>query len=204
MSQSREEYDHGLQELNDYLSRVLAVDAAHSDRSLLFFIQRRLSQYHLDDHLAIDDILHEAVLRTQKAIQDGEVIRCLPAWMNRVCFNIIRERSREYKSRKKLNYQLVQELDVNTDDIEPVFEIGIKKIDSLLSSWRSLKEADRNILILRHVDKYSWREIAARFSEIEGKEISEQTIRKRGERALSKLRESFRKAISCVDLGLQE
>ena len=61
MSQNREEFNyesqnHGLQDLSDYLSRVLAADAVASDRSLLFFIRRKLLQYNLEGHLTIDDI----------------------------------------------------------------------------------------------------------------------------------------------------
>jgi RNA polymerase sigma factor (sigma-70 family) len=203
MCQNREEYEQGLQELNDYLSRVLAADAVDSDRSLLFFIRRRLFQYHLEGHLTIEDVLHEAVLRTQQAIQTGTVIQCIPAWMNKVCFHIICERSRESQSKQKLDRQLELELDVGMG-LEPIFEYSMEKIGSLVASWETLKEPEQQILVLRHVEKYSWKEIANRLSDLEGKNISEPTVRKRGERALTRLRASFRRAILYADAELKE
>ena len=194
MSQSSEEYEQGLQALSNYLSRVLAADAPDSDRSLLFFIRRKLLQYNLEESFTIDDILHEAFIRTQKTIQNGKAIQSIPAWMNRVCFNIIREKNRECRSRQNLDQQLRLELSTD-DDIESFFEVSIDKIGVLLSAWESLKESDQEILTLKYIEKRSWKEIATRISKSESKKISEQAIRKRGERALSRLRESFNKSI---------
>ena len=182
-----------LQDLRDYLSRVLAVNAEHDDRSILFFIKRSLFQHGLRDFITSEEILHEAFIRTETALLKGKPIENIPGWINRVSLNIIREKRRQLHSHHKLKrkvYADVHNLSMPPDS-DTFIELHANQIDSLWTAWQTLKKSEREILNLKHVQKLSWKEISNRLTRSENKKVSHHTIRKRGERALSKLRAVF-------------
>ena len=201
MNQNRNtsEYDsHGsverrLKDLRDYFSRVLAVNAEHDDRSILFCIKRRLHQHRLRDFITPEDILHEAFIRTEKALLGGEPIKNIPGWINRVSLNIIREKKRQRQSHLRLKWKVNADFRSlsTSSEADTFIELHAKHIDSLWVAWQQLKESDQEILTLKHVHKLSWKEIAAHLTALENKKVSHQTTRKRGERALFKLRVVF-------------
>ncbi|MGB3614401.1 MAG: sigma-70 family RNA polymerase sigma factor [Elainellaceae cyanobacterium] len=196
MNQNRNGPEQSSQDLKNYFSHVLAVDAEYSDRSLLFFIKRRLLQYGLSESLAVEDVLHEAFVRTERSLRGNNAIQNIPAWVNRVSLNIIREHSRKAISSRKisLKVKINSEVFANFIESDSFTELHAQDISNLFLALNQLNASERAVLELKHIKRYPWKDIAAQLSSLEGKSISAATARKRGERALAKLKSVFSKA----------
>ena len=198
MTSNSKEPETSLQNLQDYVSRILAADAGECDQNLLRTIKRRLKQYRLLETLAAEDVLHEAFIRTQNAIvQRGTSIENIPAWLNRVSLNVIREESRQLKSNQKI-YQAIQ-ISLNASnsflESETFIERHAHHVSQISLVWDSLSDSERSVLELRFIKSYSWQIIASQLSQSEAKSISAATARKRGERVLTKLKSVFSKGV---------
>jgi DNA-directed RNA polymerase specialized sigma24 family protein len=175
------------------LEEVIA-DAIHlkgDAKHLIFFIKRALRQFNLESHYQEMDILSEAYIRTQKRIEAGETITNFPAWLKVVSINIIREKSKKRLRDQSLQQNLIrrghgsQEMMTEQDDAD------LEAIATLLESLKSLSSEDVEILKLRIVKGLSWDDVAESLEGI-GKNAGNVTaLRKRGERALSRLRKNF-------------
>ena len=193
---SKEAPKNSLQELKDYVSRVLAIDAQQSDKDLLRVIQRRLKQYGVSEFLAAEDILHESFIRTQKAIvQQGTVIDNIPAWLNRVSLNVIREQGRRIKHNHRTYQKIKTNFEANSQYTEPetFIERYAQYIDQLPLVLNGLSATDQDILDLWLVKKCSWKVVSDHLTQTESKPVSEAAARKRGQRVLKKLKFEFSK-----------
>ncbi|MEO0407361.1 MAG: sigma-70 family RNA polymerase sigma factor [Cyanobacteria bacterium P01_A01_bin.135] len=196
MTPNQNDSENSLQDLKDYVSRLLAVDGEPRDRDLLLTIKRRLLQFGLLDFLSVEDVLHESFIRTQRAIvQRGTDIENIPAWLNRVSLNVIREQSRKVRA----NQRVCQRIGTDSEtagyfvESETFIERHSQYLEQLSSVLNSLSDREQNILELRLVKKYSWKEISDWLSQSESKPVTEAAARKRGERVLKKLKYVFSK-----------
>jgi DNA-directed RNA polymerase specialized sigma24 family protein len=160
-------------------------------RKIFFFIKRSLHQFKLDRQLQESDILLETYLRVRKKIESGESIQNMSAYFNRVAFNIIREQSKLQKRSEDLHFRLISNgyYDSDTDDLDS-YDISV-----LFKALKELKPEDCKLIQLRIVNGLSWNEISKYLSSDEDKEhskkLSTSALRKRGERALKRLREAY-------------
>ena len=159
-------------------------DSAHK---LLFVIKRFLRQFKLDSKWDESEILVEAYIRTRKKIIDERIyIKNIPAFLNRVSYNIIRESWKKEKRVKEIGLKLIGEIKSKPRKESPANDLFTEqKIEKLIASFKEISPEDREILILKKVKGLSWNSIAKFFN------ISQQAARKRGERALKRLRKKF-------------
>lgn len=181
-----------IRQLVDMVGGILSGQIGERRRWLLLSIQRSLQQFHLDSQLEAGDVLIEAYLRTQTQIEAGTPIRNIPAWLNRVSYNIIREKSRE----KGRDNRLIDRLKPSTAKHMGHTYGDVEDFEALFSALNQLEGSDLELLILRIVKGLSWREIAnlsiQRGEDGKNPHVLQQKLRKRGERALKRLRKIFR------------
>lgn len=184
-----------LKRLHEVVARLLSSRGDDTSQKLLLFIRRTLRQFHLDHQFHESEIVVEAYLRTHKRIEAGSRIENIPGWLNQVSLNIIREYSRKGKKSQALQIQLIDNTHHYTVSKDTSSEfLDSQKIDALLTALAQLKPEDEEILILRNIKGLSWQEISeyleAKDLEV-GKKHPVQNLRKRGERALARLKQKF-------------
>lgn len=158
-----------------------------STRKLVFFIRRTLRQFHLESRYDECQIVIDTYLRAIKLTETGTIAQNLPAWLNRISYNIIREYSRRERQQRKLTNRLRQNgSELGETRVAPDSEdIDIDKIQILWEAFNKLSEEEQEILNLRIVKALSWKKVSDELN------ISISTARKRGERSLKRLRRSF-------------
>lgn len=184
-----------LELLTEFIRRTLSQKESGTSKKLMFFIRRSLSQMGLYNEWDESEILIEAYLRTREQIKSGAIIENLPSYLTRVSQLIIFEKRRQ----RKRSHGITQKLSGLTPDVvsfpeEASYheEVSFGTISSLWNSFNSLPERDKQILVLRIVKGYSWKEIGYLLVE-DGIEATYTNslvtkLRKQGERALEKLR----------------
>ena len=155
----------------------------------LRFIQRKIKQYHLN--CDIYSVVNEAYLRGIKTLAKGEDIKEPLPWISQTAHNIIREWSRQQT--KLISDSLFLENHIDPTSIEAETSTAIDpEVKQLLNkALATLNPNDQTVLKLRWVDGLSWKEVANTLSHEEDKEIKADTARKRGGRALDKLRKTY-------------
>lgn len=155
-------------------------------RKLFMFIKNKLQQFNLDSQLDEVEIFSETYLRARKAIESGKEILNLPGWINRTAYNIIREYSKKEKNNQNLHSKLITK---NPQQFEETFmktaEDKEEQISKLCQAKQDLTLEESTLLNFRHGEGVSWKEIRKRRG---FEKYSESTLRKKGERALKKLR----------------
>ena len=183
--------------LNEVVKRSLSPKEVETSKNLIFFIRRSLRQMDLYPECHESDILVEAYLRTRQQILDGKEIRNFPAYLARVSQLIVFEKRRQKKRGYGLNQKLTRAEEDNRLGPEDAYIEGIAQevIDSLRNAFESLSERDKQVLTLRVVKGYSWKEVACSFVELEIEpQYSDSLIpklRTQGKRALAKLRKGM-------------
>lgn len=156
------------------------------------FIKGKLKQFHLDN-FNVYDIINEVYIRGVKLIESGQPIRKPFAWIRVTALNVIREISRNQTKWKLVDYSSV-EYAVASEEAKNslVSEDAINEyLKSLQMSVQELEPKDRQILELWKVKGLSWKEVAENL-DLNGEEVpSLPTLRKRGERALERLRQKY-------------
>ncbi|MEM9485548.1 MAG: RNA polymerase sigma factor [Cyanobacteria bacterium P01_F01_bin.116] len=153
------------------------------------FIYKKVHQFHLNcDAYAV---VNEAYLRGVKAIENGEDIRKPLPWVRSTAFNIIREWSRKQNRITTDSSFLENYLSNTTIDTELLTDIDTEVGYMLRAALSTLPTQERELLTLRWIDGLSWREIATALSH-DGKQVKEGTVRKRGGRALHRLRDKYK------------
>lgn len=187
----RSQVRRNLQALDAVLNDAIAgADGCHS-RKLIFQIERLLRQFCLESFYDESDILIEAYLRTYLRIEQGTSIKNLPAWLYKVSHNIIREYSRLDIRNRKLLVNNTRHFEISQlDSNRPAF-ITEQTIALLVTSLYQLKDEDRQILQLRVGLGLSWKKVKENWNQMHQVDIAESTLRKKGERALERLRLAF-------------
>lgn len=167
--------------------------------NFLGFIEARLWQFNLVSRYQASDVLRDTYLIARKKIINGEDIKNLESWLRSIAFNVIRNfRKKETRIENQI-LKLIEnglccdeassESNIENEYIDPVKQKALAKI------WETLSEDDQNILNLRILQNLSWKEIGPIY------EISAATARKRGQRALDRLREKFFSIYEIKSLG---
>ncbi|MDJ0719548.1 MAG: sigma-70 family RNA polymerase sigma factor [Prochloraceae cyanobacterium] len=160
------------------------------------FIKRTIAQFNLKN-VDIYDVISEVYTRGEEKISSGEYIRNPGAWIRVTSYNVIREISRKQKKEIPVS-QLINEDSSDNDSSELIdrfcFENHQKSneldFNRLNQSLQLLDDKDRQILELKFFQNLSWKEVVNRLKS-EGEIVKEATARKRGGRALERLRQAF-------------
>lgn len=183
-----EQIKNKLAEFNTRFSELMC--HGNSDGRILFaFTRRLLMQFNQKDYYREAYIINEAYTRGVQIINKGDTIRKFSPWLRGTIYNIVRELSRG-KKRENLaefneeihyqtQYSLIAEEDLN-------HELHLIKL-----AYEMLDPNDKQLLNLKIVERYTWREISEILRAKGGKTPSESALRKRKERALVNLRKLY-------------
>jgi RNA polymerase sigma factor (sigma-70 family) len=156
-------------------------------------VGRFLSQHSLDTSL-VHDVLSDAYIR---ASQCSTEITNPEGWLRKVCLNIVRERKRDQQrfvsedliehnlSMLHLDQPEFDEVIINGNPIS-FYEEALRKV------WEELPSDQQVILGLRILQDKSWKEVAKAIAEKASESINETTIRQRGHRALTSLKNKLK------------
>jgi DNA-directed RNA polymerase specialized sigma24 family protein len=153
-------------------------------RSLLSFIRRTLREFHIDSLHTEFEVFNEAYMRGVTFVLKGNTIRSPKAWMRTTTFNVIRELSREQRRYQPTDCENIENLLVTED----VIELDIRSVAIAL---QSLELSDRRIIELKTMQNLSWKEVGQRLVELGEKHQNEAALRKRGQRAMQRLRQLY-------------
>ncbi|MDJ0705955.1 MAG: hypothetical protein QNJ46_22020 [Leptolyngbyaceae cyanobacterium MO_188.B28] len=161
--------------------------------NILPFYKKRLCQFNLEKLYEPCDVFLTAYSRGVKKITQGGKIPNIPAWYKNTGFNIIREYSRSEQRQVKISRRLEDRsnLPEHQDDL---FDSSIlMNLDILCESLDSLDQLDRRIIQIRIVKGMRWKAITECLisEQLISFNSSTQTIRKKGSRALAKLRKKY-------------
>lgn len=185
-----------LELLNEVVKRSLSPEEVATSKNLIFFIRRSLGQMGLSSDWQESEILVEAYLTVRRQIQDGKTIRNLPAYLTGVSQRIVLEK---YRVRQR-HARVAQKLSGCGDtffSVEEPYTAGVNEatINLLWRSFESLSERDQQVIQLRIVQGYSWKEVAYCLVELgiepQYNEALIIKLRKQGKRALDRLRKGM-------------
>lgn len=172
------------------IGEILRQDSPYA-HSTITTIERWLRQFHLHGRVEACDILHEAYLRGQKI----DSIQKPYAWLKATAFNIVRERSRQFRKQQPTNPEVFDFAPQIVEQQEqPKQEIVDSCLHSLWNAFKILEQRNPEAAKLLHwqiIEGLSWREIHDRLV-LEGEEApSEAALRQRGSRAKKCLRKIY-------------
>lgn len=183
------------QQMFDLEFEALLNSSSHSGRSLISWLEMQLRFFNLNSIYSVNDILSEAYIRGTRFINTGQKIVKPLAWIKYTCLNIIREISRSQQKIKIFEPATESGLELlSTLTNENSFYLEAEnemELNVLLQSFEELSLREQTILILRVVDNLSWEQVGEHLTVIEEKFQSTTTLRKQGQRALSRLRKIF-------------
>lgn len=163
-------------------------------RSLLAFIQRTIRQFGLQVYITEIDIFVEAYLRGVKYTQEHQTeIRQPKAWMRRTAYNIIRECKRDRQRYSALAFdELMDQGPPGQSAPDGVDSTEIaNSISTVLQALETLSPGDRSLIQWQIVEGLSWQEVQARLVAAGEDSVPLATLRKRGQRALERLRRAY-------------
>jgi RNA polymerase sigma factor (sigma-70 family) len=183
------------QQFNRDVQFLLKPNNPHA-RSLLAFIQRTIGQFGLQAHVTAIDVFVEAYLRGVRYTQQRqEQIRQPKAWMRSTAYNIIREWKRDRQRYSAAAFDELMEQPPTPDpDTQParIDDSAIEEaIDSVLVALAALSPSDRDLIQWKVIEGLSWQQIQARLIARQEGLVSQATLRKRGQRALERLRQAY-------------
>ena len=167
--------------------------------NLLSYINIKLILFNLNSTYSSYDILSETYIRGVKLIASGQTIAKPIPWFRVTSLNVIREISRNQKRQQLAEYtQAVEdnlnELVVTSAEVESnlLSEEKVETgLDSVLKSFQDLEPGDQRILELRLIEGLTWKQVGKCLVAAGEKAQSIATLRKRGQRALERLRKIY-------------
>lgn len=153
---------------------------------LQLYIQRMLRQFHLTGLFEVGYILNEVFLRGLNFTRNGREISNLEGWIKVAALNVIRELKRREDKTTLLDLEI----------FDPPDPASIPSDFDETDSWLVrraldfLQPEDQEILKLVFFEKLSYQEIQRQLLS-EGRDISMSSLRKRKERALKRLQETY-------------
>jgi hypothetical protein len=157
-----------------------------SGRLLFAFIARTLWAFHLHKLYSEAHILNEVYIRGAKSINNGTVIHNLLPWIKQTSYFYIRELKREQQKTEPFEDYMSDTL---TNPIAPDVIEG--DLALLGEAFKQLDRKDQQLLNLKIAQGFSWRQIQETFVAEGTGHFTEQSLRKRKERALIRLRKRF-------------
>ncbi|MGB3137842.1 MAG: hypothetical protein WBG38_05855 [Nodosilinea sp.] len=183
------------QQFNRDVQFLLKPNNPHA-RSLLAFIKRTIYQFGLQVYVTEIDIFVEAYLRGVRYTQQSqEQIRQPKAWMRRTAYNIIRECKRD-----RLRYsaaafdELMEQGSTEAEGTAPsgvADDVIIGAMNTVMQALEALSPGDRSIIQWKVVDGLTWTEVQERLIAEGEDRVSQAALRKRGQRALERLRQIY-------------
>jgi DNA-directed RNA polymerase specialized sigma24 family protein len=142
------------------------------------------------------EIFIEAYLRgVEYTSSTGEIIHLPKAWMRRTAFNIIREYSRNQRRYRQVAFDETIENRIASppDHREALLEVGSpdEEIQAVLDSMAALDPEDCRLIYLRTIEGLSWQQVREELRKLGHPPISRAALRKRGQRALERLRAEY-------------
>jgi DNA-directed RNA polymerase specialized sigma24 family protein len=167
-------------------------------RSLQAFIYQKLRQYSLEGYFTELDVFAEAYLRGIRYTHQGKPIFRSHAWLKRTAYNIIREwkRDRSRYCDAALDDLLDQGAVSHHDDFPteamPRDEIWIgTEMQRVMHAFSALDEGDRILIYWNIVEALPWQTIHDHLVADGNPSTPLPTLRKRGQRALERLRREY-------------
>ena len=155
------------------------------------FYRLRLRQYRLLGKHEPDEILNEAISRLAKAKNSGKKVYNISAWLRTTGLHIINELSREETRRRIIDNQNFDFEEFLPDERSHQTECENSELYKRLNqALKELEPEDSKLLRMRYYRQLSWQDIAEKFL-AQGQQISTEALRKRGSRAIAKLRKVF-------------
>ncbi|PZV01359.1 MAG: hypothetical protein DCF32_16340 [Leptolyngbya sp.] len=180
------------QQFNRDVQLLLKPNNPHA-RSLLAFIKRTIQQFGLQAHITEIDIFVEAYLRGVRYTQQNqEHIRQPKAWMRRTAYNIIRECKRDRQRYLAVAFDELMEQEAAASDSTTVDdEMIANAVASVLQALADLPPGDRNLIQWKVVEGLTWPQVQTKLVAAGEEWVSLATLRKRGQRALERLRQAY-------------
>ena len=178
-----------LEELDRIIVSLLSSGSAAPFKPLLW-IKHQLKQRNLHETFDAIEILNEVYLRTRKSIEDGTEIEDYIAWIRQTCYLVVLEKrtelSREKNRIEKIAKASLLDNDKAEKETETTFSNDLNK-SILKQAITCLSPQENQLINSRFVNGLSWNDIQNDTEEI----TSLPTLRKRGQRALSRLKSAF-------------
>ncbi|MGB3308652.1 MAG: sigma-70 family RNA polymerase sigma factor [Nodosilinea sp.] len=183
------------QQFNRDVQFLLKPNNPHA-RSLLAFIKRTIHQFGLQVYITEIDIFVEAYLRGVRYTQQNqEHIHQPKAWMRRTAYNIIRECKRDRLRYSAVAFdELMHQGPAEADGTAPeaISDEAIgNAVNAVLQALEALSPSDRNLIQWKVVEGLTWTQVQARLVAEGEDRVSQATLRKRGQRALERLRRAY-------------
>ena len=178
---------HQLLKFNETFGEIVDKESS-SARSLFPFIRSKLNQFALGRRYDEVAILQEVYVRTIRKIYEGREITNHYAWIRSVAFHYIQELNRKNKRHLSLDDSM-PEVEAPGNNIDELFLSDEAK--KIRRAFLALSPEDQLLLSLKSVQDLSWREIQKIWTERGYGAIDLPALRKRKERALSRLRRSY-------------
>ena len=171
-----------------------------NEHNVLPFINYLLRKFELSGIIEEIDILIEVYTTAIRKIrEDNYHIKKPPSWFKGTALNLIRNISKEMKKEEKVvTYLQAERYDSirNKKQVtEPVISEDNLKVKAIIEALDCLSDSDKKIIVWRIVDGYSWSDIAEKMVECGDEAVFDnrliQRLRKRGQRAIHKLRQTY-------------
>jgi len=167
-------------------------------RALKIFIHQTLCQFGLQGHITEWDVLIEAYLRGVQYTRRGRYILHSNAWLRKTAHNIIREWQRD---RAKYCDTALDDLlekgivgyheDLPSEDRGRDFCRVETETEKVKRAFSNLDDGDRSLLHWKIIETLSWQSIHDRLLALGQPAVPLPTLRKRGQRALERLRRNY-------------
>jgi DNA-directed RNA polymerase specialized sigma24 family protein len=178
---------HQFKKFNETFEEIVSRQSS-SAVSLFPFIRGKLFQFGLWQQYDEVAILQEVYSRTIEKILAGRTITNPYAWIRSVAFRYIRELSRKNHRHISVDDALLEVL-APTEGIDEQFLTD--EMLKLRKAFNQLSDEERLLLSLKAVQDLSWIEIQRAWTREGYGKLSLPTLRKRKERALSRLRKIY-------------
>jgi RNA polymerase sigma factor (sigma-70 family) len=177
-------------EFNAWVAEVL-VKGNPVFYSLEVRVNQWLYQYCLRDSYKSTEILHEAYLRTIKALDEGKEIGNYSAWLRQVCLNVIRELAKKTRRVAFIDFQNSSYAD---DSELPLLALELAEMrEKICIALQTLAQQDSDaaeLLDWRYQQNLTWEEIQTILQRRKD-DCSIDALRQRGQRARKKLRQIY-------------
>lgn len=175
--------------MTDNLNEFPEIRKVKESRWLMNYIKNRIYTLRLSSYLSEEDIMQYALCSLYQELKSGKTVQYPIAWAKLVCERYINKQYRKNKNTQTRESSQIEFLaNLRSQEIDIHF---FDNNEQLHHSIQQLQDSSRKIIEMRFFQQMHWSEIAEILSGQEGKTISEATARKRGERAITRLREIY-------------
>lgn len=137
-------------------ARLAELGASYTPALRAFFSRRA----HVDD---VEDLVQEVLLRIQKRKAGGTVDN-YEGYLFEVAANVLVDRSRRDKTRRRREHRELTEFDHPVDEISPERVLqGREKVARMLQALDELPERTRHVFVLARFEGLSYKDIAKTF-----------------------------------------